>query len=484
MSIIHKIQPAKPSSIIIFLVLCLLSVGISFVIAMGGLKIGMLLISAIVGIPMVALLLTNSRFGFFLILVASFFIAYIQRISDGAIPVAVLEIMMLLVTAGLIMKKIRSHATADSNWKDLRNPITIAVLLYTVYIHLQLLNPSSTAPLGTLVAIRFSWYNLLGFIIALQIFDNVNAVKTFFKIILGVGFVAALYGLSQKYIGLLPYEHEWMFSSPERMSLGVIWGELRAWSFLNDPSNFGMLMAFCGLLCFTLILGPYKTKSKIVLAICGLSMFLAMVASGTRTAFVMVAVGFTMFGLLTISSLRTIVFSLVVLVVLLGIYFGPFYSSPVQRIRSAFKGNEDASMNVRSENRSKIQPYIQSHPIGGSPGSTGEVGKEIAPGHPLAGFPPDSGYLKVALEMGYIGLAALLWMYSRASSQALRYYFRCTNPESKIFYAAIISSFIALCVANLTQLATEMRPFDFFIFSYFAIIMRLRSFDEEEFKNS
>jgi len=441
---------------------------------------GALVVAVIVGIPFAVLLLTDVKFAFYAILVLSYFISFIQRITSGAVPVLVLEIMMLMAFAGLIIRQIRTRSMSDAPNKYIKHPITIALILWIVYVHLQLVNPNSSSILGKLVAIRFAWYNLIGFIIALQVFDSMASIKFFFKIMLGTALLAALYGLSQKHIGLLPFDHEWLYSSPEHISLAVIWGDVRAWSFMNDPANFGLVMAFAGTLCFLFILGPYTVQRKIFLGVCGALMFMGMVASGTRTAFVMVTVGFGIFGLLTINNFKTIAFSVSALLVFLVIYFGPFYSAPVQRIRSAFQGNDDPSMNVRSKNKARIQPYIWSHPIGGGPSTTGEEGVKMAPGHPLAGFPPDSGFLKIGLEFGYIGLLIALWQYFIASSIGIRQYFKTRDPEMKVFYTAVLASFVAMVSANLTQLTTAMRPFDFFAFAYFAVIIKLQEFDDQK----
>lgn len=440
------------------------------------LTLGILLVATIIALPIAIFLLTNIRFGFYVILTCSFLIAFVHRISGGSIPYLVLEVMMLLVFTGFLIGQIRTHSMGI-NAKYARHPITVALILWTAYTILQLFNPNSSSMLGKLIAIRFSCYNLMGFIIALKVFEDLKSIKTFFKIVLGLSLLAAVYGLSQKYIGLLPYDHEWLFSSPQRMSLIVIWGNVRSWGYLNDPANFGLLMAFSGILCFVLMLGPYSLKRKIILGVSGMAMFLAMVASGTRTAFVMVPVGFGIFGLLTINNFKTILFSVVTLFVCLGIYFGPFYSEPVRRIRTAFQGNDDPSMNVRSENKSRIQPYIWTHPIGGGPSTTGEEGRELAPGHQLAGFPPDSGYLKLALEFGYIGLLIVMWQYFIASSKGIHQYFNASDKEIKSFYVAILASFIALCSANLTQLSSAMRPFDFITFAFYAMLIRLQEFD-------
>jgi putative inorganic carbon (HCO3(-)) transporter len=469
----------KLNRIIVFAVLSILSVGIAFVIAKLGMIMGILLTLLIVGIPFLVLLLTDVKFGFFSILVLSYFISFIIRMTNGAVPVLVLEILMLIVFAGLIIRQIRQRSSSESSLPYLKHPITIALILWTIFAHIQLLNPASSSILGKLIAIRMAWYNLLGFVIALQVFDNLATVKFFFKAVLGLSMLAAFYGLSQKYIGLLPYDHAWLFSDPEHVQLAVIGGQVRTWAFMNDPANFGLVMAFVGTMCFIFMLGPYSTQRRIILCICGLLMFLAMVSSGTRTAFVMVIMAFGVFGLLTVNNIKTILFSISAFMIFLGIYFGPFYSPPVQRIRSAFQGNDDPSMNVRSINKARIQPYIWSHPIGGGPATTGDEGVKNAPGHPLAGFPPDSGYLKVGLELGFIGLLILLWQHFIASSKAIRYYFSANNREIKNMYVVLVCTFIAMCAANLTQLTSAMRPFDFFTFAYYAILIKLPEFDKK-----
>jgi putative inorganic carbon (hco3(-)) transporter len=472
------LQSFKPIQIIVFIGLCIISVLLSFVISKAGINAAVVLLGMIIGLPLIALLITNTRFGFYSVLVLSLFISLIQRLSNGLISVFLVEITLWLVLSGFILKHMRTRGNSQINWKYYKDPLTIALIIWTIYIHLQFFNPNSSGFIGKLIAIRLSWYNFIGFILALSVFEDFRQIKLFFKIILGIGLFAAIYGLTQKYFGLLPFENEWLYSSPVRMQLFIIWGQLRTWSILNDPANFGLLMAFCGLLCFILMTGPYSLNRKILLGVSGVIMSVAMVSSGTRTAFVMITVGFGIFGILTVNNFKTVAVTVSILIVFLIIYFGPFYSAPILRVRTAFQGNEDASMNVRSENKKRIRPYMLSHPIGGGPNTTGEIGKVQAPGHTLAGFPPDSGYLRIALEMGYIGLIVVLWLYYKASAKGLTLYFRTSDPEKKIIYLAITSSFLSLCTADITQLATSVKPFDFVLFSYFAMLIKLENFEE------
>jgi putative inorganic carbon (hco3(-)) transporter len=466
----RTLKNLRSSTLFIFLGLAITSILLAFAIAKFGLLAGILGIIAIVGLPIVIFIISNIRFGFFLILVLSFFINYINRWTDGKVPLLSLEIILFFVVFGLILKEINASSTISIK-QYFRSPIAIGLIIWVAYSHLQFFNPNSHEIIGKIIAIRQSWYSLLGFTVGLYVFDNIKSIKLFFSITLSLSLLAAFFGITQKYIGLLPYEKAWLYSSPERVRLFVNWGQIRVWSFLNDPTNFGLLMAASGLTCFILMTGPYKFYTKLVLALSGLVMFLAMISSGTRTAFVMVLVGFGIFGLINIKNIKTQVISVSVLLIFMTVYFGPFYSAPVLRIRSAFQGDKDPSMNVRLVNKDRIRPYLLSHPIGGGPNTTGGT---LETSHELAGFPPDSGFLRIALEMGYIGLALYLWMYYTASAQLTSNYFQTENQEKRAIYLAILASMIAFCTAELTQITISQKPIDFLFFAYFALIVRLK----------
>jgi putative inorganic carbon (hco3(-)) transporter len=459
------------NNFLIFFGLTVPSIILAFISVKFGAAAGILCILALISIAVLFLMITNVEFGFFLILVLSFFINYINRWTNGQVPFATLEIMMLFVFFGLLLKG--GDLTGDKNGiaKYFKNPVTIALLIWVLYNLFQFLNPNSSNFIGKVIAIRQALYSLFGFIIALSVFNNIRSVKKFFKIALSFSLLAAIFGITQKYIGLLPFEREWLFSDPGRVRLFVIWGEIRVWSFLNDPTNFGLLMASSGLICIILMTGPYKVYKKVLLAVAGLSMFLGMVASGTRTAFIVVIVGFGIFGLVNLKNVRTQIISFVFFLTLIGVYFGPFYSPPIVRIRTAFQGGDDPSMNVRLINKERIRPYLWSHPIGGGPNTTGESSDNS---HPLWGFPPDSGYLKIALELGYIGLILNLWLYYKSWSHLVSQYFQTVDWEKRTLQIAMLCSMIALSTAELTQITITQRPFDFFFIAYFAMIIRLK----------
>src|SRR5690606_15210108 len=84
---------------------------------------------------------------------------------------------------------------------------------------------------------------------------------------------------------------------------------------------------------------------------------------------------------------------------------GPFYGATMTRSGSTFNASEDPSVPVGGAERRRLQEYVKTHPIGGGLYTVGHTGARYAPHHELAGpWDPDSGYLLIALESGWIGL--------------------------------------------------------------------------------
>ncbi|MCC6287909.1 MAG: hypothetical protein IT249_08490, partial [Chitinophagaceae bacterium] len=163
----------------------------------------------------------------------------------------------------------------------------------------------------------------------------------------------------------------------------------------------------------------------------------------------------------------------------LFILFAPIYSNPtLNRIRTTFDSKEQ-SLNVREVNRHYIQPYLHYHPIGGGVSTTGSEGVMFYPSHPLAGFPPDSGLLKIGLEMGWVGLILHLMLNAAILLQGIYFYFRMRNKELKMYLAAVLCSLFPFMVCQFSQNAIGQIPSAIFFYSCMSLITRLKEFDAE-----
>src|SRR5262249_14727117 len=152
--------------------------------------------------------------------------------------------------------------------------------------------------------------------------------------------LGAFYGLFQEFHGLLQIEKDWVAADDFRFNLIVNWGRYRVFSFFSDPTLFGILMAYTGLFCLALTLGPLKLWYKAFLLFCSVTMFLAMVYAGTRTAYAMVPAGMAFFMLVTLQKKVMLVVGIIGAIGA-GIIFsdirslGPFMSTnSLERIRS------------------------------------------------------------------------------------------------------------------------------------------------------
>ena len=140
----------------------------------------------------------------------------------------------------------------------------------------------------------------------------------------------------------------------------------------------------------------------------------------------------------------------------------------------------DASLNVRNVNRHNIQPYIYTHPIGGGVRTTGVVYEKYNEGHPLAGFPTDSGLLSLVLELGWIGLLLQCITYFVFLRLGVRGYYRSKDPTFKVLLLASTLTLFGYVVAQYSQLAISQVPSGFLFYALLAVIIRLPQIEKAD----
>ena len=104
-------------------------------------------------------------------------------------------------------------------------------------------------------------------------------------------------------------------------------------------------------------------------------------------------------------------------------------------MRSAFDG-DDASLNVRLENRRLFAEYLHTRPFGGGVGSAGNWGMRFTPNTFLAQTATDGWYVQIWAEQGIVGLVAYLIMMTYfVLKSTFLIFFRIKKPEN--LYKAI-----------------------------------------------
>lgn len=451
----------------------LASLAVSYFIATANIIIGPLVILGVVGFFVVSAIVFDFSIGVYLLFLLGAFMFYVSRLLPVPVPLGVVYDALVVVTFICVFLNLKN----PRDWTSFNNVFTFFFVIITAYQLLQFFNPNAVSIMGWLVSMRNNT-SLLSYIIFFQFFMTIKNVKRFTMLWMGVGLLVAFYGMYQEIFGLTNFEWRWIYEVPGRFELYYQWGSMRKFSILSDPSSYGLFLAFSGLALVTLAFGPYKAVWKFVFIIFAIISFVAMTNSGTRTATAMVALGLVLLILLNINSQKVILFTMAIVLAGGIIFFGPFYSGTIIRLRSTFTPSEDPSMGVRDYKRLRFQNYIRSHPIGGGLYTTGTSGVIYSPGHPLAGgWDPDSGYLATALELGWIGLIIFVSFFAVVMIKGIDNHFSIADPLLRNLNLVYIVPFFALSVGHFTQHAMFSKPVNLIVIATYALLIRLPQFD-------
>jgi putative inorganic carbon (hco3(-)) transporter len=434
--------------------------------------IGPMVVFGLAGLLAIGWMFRDYKMGIYFMFIMCVFMSYANRMLGTLFQFGIVLDAVAALTFFIMLFTDRHKR----DWSRLKNPITYFYVFIVMYQLLQVFNPNATSFVGWLVAFRANTSFLL-FFAFYHLFNSFEEVKKFTILWLVLASLVGFYGIWQEFVGLNVQELKWVYSNPGRTDLLVIWGHMRKFSFLSDPSIFGLFMAFSALACFILALGPYPGIYRLLLTFLGGIMLVSMSFSGTRTAIAMVAVGVAFYIILTLRNRNTIFVMIVAGAGAMAVLFGPFYGGTVQRIRSTFSLSDDASMNVRDKKRVRLQAYVRSHPFGGGLNTTGMNGVKYSPGHTLAeGWDPDSGYLLTALELGWIGLVLGMAFFFLVILQGINNYFSINDPLLKNITLAYIVPFMSLSVAHFTQDAMFQKPVYLVIIATYALMLTLPTY--------
>jgi len=227
-------------------------------------------------------------------------------------------------------------------------------------------------------------------------------------------------------------------------------------------------MVTASILCIVLMLNQMKTYKKVILGLLVLFFLLNMLYSGTRGAYPLLPIAIFMLAILKF-NFKVLIVSSIGLVFFVMLIFAPTSNPHIQRFQTAFRPSDDASFNVRKINQKKIQPYIQSHPFGGGLGATGTWGSRFSPNSYLASFPPDSGYVRTAVELGWVGMFLFCTLMFVILKTGIKNYYQIKDPELKNYCLAMLLIVFALNIGNYPQEAFVQFPSS--IYFYLAVAL-------------
>ncbi len=444
----------------------------ALIIPLLGLKYSIILMIGVLTLPALVICFFNFQFGMAITLIMAMVAQYIPKLVAFPAGIA-LDALVFFMFLGLIVRQIKSR-----DWSFAHSPISGMILLWIFYCLMQVLNPSAGSQMAWVFTVRSLAGLIFLYFVALFAFRDLKRIKGMIKFMIGLAVVSSAYGLKQEWIGFSSAEIAWLYADPERYQLIVQWSRMRIFSFFSDPTSYGVYMGYMAVFCIVLIFGPTKKWQKVVLGIFASMMILSMVYAGSRTPFVLVPVGFAFYAMATFKKEVVIGGLAVVILAVPVVIKGSASSAVLFRLRSAFQSDlSKDTMDVRSVNRKRVQPHVWNHPIGHGMGSTGVWGKRFTPDSWLASFAHDSGYVRIMVELGWIGLMIYMAFLMVVMKTGIYYYIRVKDPEIKTYYAAILSVLFMLVVANYPQEAIFLLPTSIIFYIMLAMLVRLKDYD-------
>ncbi|MBI3138196.1 MAG: O-antigen ligase family protein [Sphingobacteriales bacterium] len=460
------------------LFIAVLAVAVAAVISFLGAEMGAVIIAGLLGTAVVLYSLVNYVFGFYAALTLGFFIFYLGRLAGQAFPSG--YVVDILVWASFLGMLINKTIRRESLYASTGHLITYAYLVYTIFIIAQVFNPNMASVEGWFFVLRKFIQFVIIYFIALNVFSDMRKVIFFITYWVVLAVVAGVYGCYQEWFGFFDFELDWVWSVPGRAGLYFLDnGLFRKFSILSDPAAYGIVMATSAVVLFVLMSMARNRKLKLLYLVINIFVVLGVAYSGTRTAYFVIAAGIALYILMTLTNRNTLIFACFFFLGFAFILYGPIYgNNTINRIRSTFEFSDDASLKVRDENRKFIQPYIYRNPLGGGLATSGIAGLEYNPGHQLAGFPPDSGFVKTAVETGWVGFFLQCLLYFIILQAGVHAFYSARNRFLKMTLLAAVACIFAFVIAQYGQDAIGQVPGCFLFYSFLALVARAKHLDK------
>lgn len=463
---------SHPFALLVLLITCLVVSFLTYKLQFIG--FGAVLVLTI-GLPIVFAITVYPEFGICALIVAAFFISYVSEFLPDEVPIGTLmDVTTYLLILGFFIKQ-----RTERNWTYFKNPVSYMILAWLSFNLLEFVNPSAESRLAWVYTVRTVGFIMLMYFVFVYQIRTIKFIKTLLKLWLFLDVLAGISAFQQENIGFFPFEHRYLYADPLRVSLLFINGHMRKFGIFSDPVTFSYNMVIGSLLCIVLMMGNISTKKKVILG-CTAAFFLyVMLYSGTRAAYVLIPGALSMLAVINFNR-RVLTFTLIA-AALLGVLIVMPTSNPlIKRFQTAFNPSDDPSYNVRAENQKKIKPFILSHPIGGGLGSVGVWGRRFSPNSMLAKFPPDSGYVRVSVEMGWLGLLLFCTLFFIVLKTGINFYFSVKNPTLKNYCLAMLLILFAFNIGNFPQQAIVQYPSNILFYLAISILVVCKRIDDNE----
>lgn len=359
----------------------------------------------------------------------------------------------------------------ETQLRNVFNEFSMVMFVWLLYCIWEILNPLSVSREAWLISIRsVALYSFLIAVLIPVLFNRYEHLRLILIVWSVLTLLAALYAISQKYIGFNTYELEWLYNRGRKTH--VLSTGIRYFSFFTDAANFGTGMGF-SMVVFSLIAFYEKNKwMKYYLIFVACLAAYGLIISGTRSALVVPLIGYMSFMILS-KRWMTMLKIGILLIAFIGFlkftYIGHGVAE-IRRMRSLFS-TEDASLQVRVDNQNLIREYLADKPFGVGLGLGGGKALKFDPGSYIASIPTDSWFVLLWVETGIVGLVLyLLVMLYCLIRGAYICIFRLNNLNLRISLTALLAGVTGVLITSSSNEVIAQFPNGIIIYVSLAFI--------------
>ncbi|PWJ38509.1 O-antigen ligase family protein [Sediminitomix flava] len=439
--------------------------GIVYLSSKGVWLIGFLIAGACMGAPVLLATMVNTKVGVYMMVSIAFIMSMFLRLIQG-VPIGLLmDFTILLMTVGELLKDIEKR-----EYTFFKTPLSWVVYIWMGWHFLELANPEAASRVAWFYVARPAVGYIMIYFVTYRFLNSRTEIKKLLSLIIFLSFFSGAWGVAQFVFGYFPFEMNYIIQN-DAVHLVFIQGRWRSFGTMGSPAHFGVIMAYMVVFCILLI-GFKKTFwGRFYYIVVIVTCFMGLVYSGARSGIAVIPLaGATVVGLS--KNMKLYVTSLFAGIGLFFVIIMPTDNYHIKRIQSTFKSDEDESFQVREKNKEMIIPWIMAHPMGGGLGSTGVWGQRFSPGTFLANFPPDSGYVRVAVEMGWIGYLLYLLLWGAVLIKTLLMYLKVKDEELRWIAIGIFGALCPLVVVETAQDIVGKLPSNMLFWIWVAMLLR------------
>lgn len=449
--------------------------GISYWVA----KSGIIVVLLLVALPFTAYFLIrvfqNPVIAFFAALTANFVALGLSRYIIGAPFGLAVDGFLALTYLAIFFKYFYSKI----DWKPVKNELTTLALIWYGYTVLEFFNPEvKSMSLWFYFMRTISLYMLMTVVLCFLLFNKYKYFINFLYFWGAFEILVSIKAIVQIYIGLDPLEQYWL--DTVGAATHVLFGQLRAFSFLCDAGQFGASQAHTAMVAIIIALTSSKYKERIFFFITAIFCFYGMFLSGTRGTWGVIVGSMALFLVLN-RNFKALIVALIIGAAVLsffrytnigqGIYF-------INRMRTAFDP-KNPSLMIRLENQQKLRPYLLVRPFGGGIGHAGVKAREFTPTTFLASVPTDSWYVQIWAELGIVGLTLHFTILFFVIIKGSYIIIHIRDPELRFKMIALLSGIFGIIVSSYGNGVYGQMPTCLLVYTSMAFIFMSKRFDQE-----